>query len=165
MEDKNTDFEVYFADIFDKYYSRIYFYVLSISSNSDDAADISQETFIRFYEKREFFENESKIRGWLFRVSHNMVMDKFRKLRKLFFSEFTHEIACVDIDREEQENYLKLMREFDRLSDKHREILYLKYYENLSYEEISEILEINQGTVMSRISRAKEKLREVMKDE
>jgi RNA polymerase sigma-70 factor (ECF subfamily) len=150
-----------------KYRDRILHHALYVVKDYQEAYDVCQEVFIKAMREPRFFENEFKMKAWLFRVTSNLcfnivrdrrrrtdILDAMPKLRELDADQF--ETLFSD---EQQKNILEAM---DQLTDEHREILTLRYYSDLSYVEIAEVLGIKLGTVMSRLSRAKTRLMEVL---
>jgi len=152
-----------------RYREKLFYHSLYILKDSQEAMDVTQEVFIRSFHEPKAFEPDFKIRAWLFRVCtnlcYNIVRDKRRRggilenLGRQKISDRPPSAADHATHREMSQQMLVAM---ERISMAHRTILLLKYWDDLSYLEISEVLEIKLGTVMSRLSRAKEKLAEVL---
>lgn len=153
-----------------KYRERLLYHAMSISRDPQEAHDVVQEVFIRAMREPRFFDVGFDMRAWLFRVTtnlcYNLVRDRRRRsciLAGLPEESLpqsrpvsTREVVWVDQVREE------LITALAQLTPEHREILLLRYFGDLSYVEIAERLGIKLGTVMSRLSRARGRLGEVV---
>lgn len=150
-----------------KYRERLLNHAVYIVKDYQEAVDVTQEVFIKAMRERRFFESEFKMKAWLFRVTSNLCFNlvRDRKRRGAILDGMqkpTHLDASqgeVVLQSEQQERILAAM---DRLSEDHRKILMLRYYSDLSYAEIADALDVKLGTVMSRLSRAKNSLMEVL---
>lgn len=155
-----------------EYEKNVYNLALRMTGNSEDAADMSQEAFIKAYNSLGAFRGESKFSVWLYRIVSNVCLDFLRsKNRKPTVSLSTEnddgEEVELDIADESQSPEYLLDRSLTRdavrrglssLPPEHREILLLREIQGLSYEEIADVLGIEAGTVKSRIFRARKKL-------
>lgn len=155
-----------------RYREKLFYHALYILKDSQEAMDVTQEVFIRSFHEPKAFEPDFKIRAWLFRVCtnlcYNIVRDKKRRggiLENLGRQKVSDRPPTAADHASHREMSQQMARAMDRLSVAHRTILLLKYWDDLSYLEISEVLDIKLGTVMSRLSRAKEKLSEVLAEE
>ena len=150
-----------------KYRERLFYHALSIVTSGAEAYDIVQEVFIRAIRETRFFEEDFRIRAWLFRVTSNLcfnqVRDRNRRGAILDAAPREESARAEQVDHVfEGEQRGEVMAALDQLSDDHKEILVLRYYDDLSYAEIADVLDIKLGTVMSRLSRARCRLAEVM---
>ena len=155
-----------------EYEKSVYNLALRMTGNSEDAYDMSQEAFIKAYNSLTTFRGDSKFSVWLYRIVSNVCLDYLRsRSRKPTVSLSTEnedgEEVELDIADEEQTPEKLLERGLTRdavrrgllsLPDDHRQILLLREIEGLSYDEISEALGLEVGTVKSRIFRARKKL-------
>ena len=149
----------------ERYRDKLFYHALYILKDSEEALDVAQEVFIRAYKEPRSFEPDFKIKAWMVRVCtnlcYNIVRDKKRRsnilenLGRQKGNEKARDAMDHTVTREVSE---RMAEALDQLSLAHKTILLLKYWDDLSYLEISEVLEIKLGTVMSRLSRAKEKL-------
>ena len=153
-----------------KYRDRIYYHALYICKDSEEASDVAQDVFVRAYHEPRLFDEGFRTRAWLFRVCtnrcYNIVRDRHRRggiLDRLGKSDEalreSHKAIDDVLSRELSEGVARAMTD---LSPEHRTILLLRYFEDLSYQEIADVLQIKLGTVMSRLSRAKVRLHEVL---
>ena len=135
-----------FDNIYEEYFDRVYYKVLSVVKNDDDAEDICQETFISVYKNLSKFREESNIYTWIYRIAINKTYDFFKK-RKLEF-EINDEVLSLPEDinfdtRVILEEKLKL------ISEKEKEIVILKDIYGYKLKEIAEIKNMNLSTVKS----------------
>lgn len=139
--------------------------VYSIISNYDEAEEIVQEVFVRFYLKRDTFEGRSKIYTWLYRVSFNRAVDYIRKREreKRYRLKEYRNVEMQESDNDNSINKIILTESLAKLDDSFRIPLIMSEYKNYSYEEISEKLGLPVNTIRTRIFRARKKLLSIMK--
>ena len=145
-----------------------------ILCSREDAEDVVQETFIKTYEHLNDFDTSLKFSSWIYRIAHNEAINALRKISRLPLTPRTEEEHfflenIADSANLEEEMLKKMESESVRaalstISEKYREVLILKFLEDKSYEEISDILKKPVGTVGTLINRAKVKLREELQN-
>ena len=152
-----------------KYRDRLFSHANYIVKDQQEAYDVVQETFIKAMRETRFFNEDFKMKAWLFRVTSNRCFnirrDKKRRGAILETMQRPTSTAPRQFDQvfgEQRQGHI--LQAMDDLSQHHREILTLRYYSDLSYAEIADELDIKLGTVMSRLSRAKRSLMEVIGD-
>lgn len=162
-----------FGILVETYQGRIYNLALRMCGNPDDAFDLAQESFFRAWRGLGSFQFESAFSTWLFRLCSNACLDWLRAKKRrptvsLTTADDEDEAAQLDLpdpgkSPEElllaAEERQALERAMNSLPVEYREILTLRAINDLSYTEISEILNIREGTVKSRLSRARLALR------
>lgn len=153
-----------------KYRERLFFHAGSIVKDWHEAYDVVQEVFIKAMRESRFFQPEFKMKAWLFRVTSNlcfnMVRDRKRRGAILDGMQTIDRAHADQLDRVfHGERRSEVLAAIDTMTSDHREILLLRYYDDLSYAEIADVLEIKLGTVMSRLSRARSRLLESMGEE
>ncbi len=137
-------------------------YARSLVRHPDDAEDLVHDALVRAYERKATFRTGGNLRNWLLSIVHNTHIDRLRRAKSL---DRRHDDAAYLVDTVEQTDpnhsiRLKQLREaFHALPDEQRDALHLVAIEGLSYQEAATALSIPVGTLMSRISRAREKLR------
>ena len=163
-----------FEELVTRYEKRVYAIALRSSGSSEDAADITQEVFLKAWRSMESFRGDSGFSTWLFRITMNMCVDHARRrqtqpqTQPLVQGEEDDERPIPDTapTPEEHLENSELGRELaaalDEVSDEHRRIVLLRDVSGMSYTEIAEVLEISEGTVKSRLSRARIALRKIL---
>ena len=161
-----------FEKLVTEYEKAVYAIAQRMTGNAEDAADMTQETFIKAYNSLSSFRGDSKFSVWLYRIANNVCLDFLRsRSRKPTVSLSTEdddgEETQLDIADESQSPELLLesaltrdavRRGLDSLPPDYRQILLLREIQGLSYEEIAAALGIESGTVKSRIFRARKRL-------
>lgn len=167
----------YFYCIISRYEKVILYYILRISSFSrEDAEDVLQEVFISVYKNLNEFDDSLKFSSWIYRIAHNKTVSAWRKIKvrprsvstdiedDLFNFIASDEDILGDIEKKHTAKELRTS--LDKLDEKYKEVLVLKFLEDKDYKEISDILKKPMGTVATLISRAKAKLKiEIIKNQ
>lgn len=135
-----------FDNIYEEYFDRVYYKVLSVVKNNDDAEDICQETFISVYKNLSKFREESNIYTWIYRIAINKTYDFFKK-RKLEF-EINDDVLSLPEDINFDTKVI-LEEKLKLISEKEREIVLLKDIYGYKLKEIAEIKNMNLSTVKS----------------
>jgi len=154
-----------FEEIVKRYESKLKRYILRITYRRELVDDILQNVFIKIYKNLYSFDKKLKFSSWIYRITHNEAinfskagfMKKFISLD--FFYHFGTEDESVE-NYEKSENAEMIKKSLDKLDIKYREPLYLFYFENKNYGEISDILRVPVKTVGTLIHRAKLKIKE-----
>lgn len=155
---------------------RVYNLALRMTGSPEDAMDLSQEAFLSAWRGLKFFKGDSAFSTWLYRLTSNACIDHLRRQKRrqsvsLVVSledeqERQTEIPdCRFLPEEElqrREQRRALERGLSQLSAERRQVLVLRELEGLSYQEIGDLLELEAGTVKSRIARARNALREIL---
>ena len=135
-----------FDNIYEEYFDRVYYKVLSVVKNYDDAEDICQETFISVYKNLSKFREESNIYTWIYRIAINKTYDFFKK-RKVEF-EINDDVLSLPEDINFDTKVI-LQEKLKLISEKEREIVILKDIYGYKLKEIAEIKNMNLSTVKS----------------
>lgn len=153
-----------------KFRSKLYYHALCIVRDPQEAYDAVQEVFIKALREPRFFTEDFQMKAWLFRVTSNLcfntVRDKKRRggLLTSRSEEAAPQLPPTTASQHVQDNQVRdeMLGALEHLTPAHREILLLRYYDDLSYNEIAEVLQVKLGTVMSRLSRARSRLADVL---
>lgn len=150
-----------------KHRDKIFNHAAYILKDYQEAIDVTQEVFIKAMREPRFFEPGFQMKAWLFRVTSNLCFNMVRdRRRRTGLLEQHVRPRSVDADQIEvvfaDERQKRIGEAIAELTPDHREILELRYYGDLSYAEIADALQIRLGTVMSRLSRARARLTEVL---
>ena len=135
-----------FDNIYEEYFDRVYYKVLSVVKNDDDAEDICQETFISVYKNLSKFREESNIYTWIYRIAINKTYDFFKK-RKLEF-EINDDVLSLPEDINFDTKVI-LEEKLKLISEKEKEIVVLKDIYGYKLKEIAEMKNMNVSTVKS----------------
>ena len=135
-----------FDNIYEEYFDRVYYKVLSVVKNNDDAEDICQETFISVYKNLSKFREESNIYTWIYRIAINKTYDFFKK-RKIEF-EINDDVLSLPEDVNFDTKVI-LQEKLKLISEKEREIVILKDIYGYKLKEIAEMKDMNLSTVKS----------------
>lgn len=136
-----------------------------------DAEDVAQETFIRFYRSMEAFRGDSALKTYLTRIAINLSLSALKKRKRIwtrFPSRDRNEARWYDPAGEppdtalEDERRRRVREAIDGLDEKHRAVVVLRMMEGCSTRETAEILEVPEGTVLSRLARAMKRLEEAL---
>lgn len=165
-----------YAELMQRYKDSIYFMALKMVNNKDDAMDLTVETFGKAFENLGKYKPDFAFSTWLFRIATNNCIDFIRKKRLNVVSlnsltdqdgeERQFEIRSENLNPEEtsikkQENE-KLKNIVDQLPSRYRTLIILRYFEEQSYEEIAQQLDLPLGTVKAQLFRARDLLANVM---
>ncbi len=145
-----------FGEIVENYYDEIYKFVFLMVKDKNDAADITQETFLMVERYLKSFKGESSVKTWLYRIASNEI--------KKFYNRQKRVLKYRPERNEDTRDYSDLKDAMEKLDKDSYEILFLRYFKRMSEKEIAFILNIPEGTVKSRLFNAKEKLRKVMEN-
>lgn len=168
-----------FDELISSHQNMVFSFIYRLLGNRDDSSDITQEVFIKFYNNIDKFKGECSLKTWLLRISSNEVKNfwksKMAKNKKNTTSINDHEDDDTPLEtyipanspspRElasEKELVNNLEDQMMKLNEEFREVLILRFNEDLSYDEIASVLKTNIGTVKSRIARAREELKKLM---
>jgi RNA polymerase sigma-70 factor (ECF subfamily) len=172
---KDGDQKAYTA-LMQRYTDSLYFLALKIVNNKDDAMDLTLETFAKAFENIEKYKPDFAFSTWIFKIATNNCIDFIRKkrLNVVSLQSLTEEYRNdrqlqvisdilnpeeTSIKKEESE---KLKNILEHLPQRYRTLIILKYYDEKSYEEISQQLDLPLGTVKAQLSRARELMSNIM---
>ena len=148
--------------IFNEYSNYIYRTVLFLTRSEGLADDITQETFIKAFQKFNTFDSARPLQPWLYKIALNTTRNVLRKQKWLKFTDEIPEISCfkaVENSVLKSEERKELWQHINNLSIKSKEVLVLHFYSGLKLQEISDILGIPLGTCKSRLNSALNSLR------
>ncbi len=165
-----------------KYQNRIYNVILKMCANADDARELTQDAFVKAIENLDKFEGKSGFYTWLFRIALNLTINfckrnsqvGFKSLdseadmqdsnTKVVLRDILHDQRQVEPSQIAQNNELCeiIAKAMMKLDEEQRTVLILRDIEGMSYAEIAEILDVELGTVKSRLSRARSNLKEIV---
>nr|WP_315025000.1 sigma-70 family RNA polymerase sigma factor [uncultured Aminipila sp.] len=158
MENQSLSTDDCIENVVNMYSSMVYRLAFAQTRNKSDADDTFQEVFMRYIKRKPIFETEEHRKAWLIRVTINCS-------KKLWASTWRKRTEVLDqsiaFEIEEEKN---LYDELQKLPVKYRAVLHLFYYEDLSIEEISEVLKQKPSTIRTQLTRGRRKLKEILKE-
>ena len=170
---KNNDQKA-FNYLLDIYWDSVYGYQLKRTQNENDAEDITIQTFSKAFDKIDTFDENFKFKTWLISISKNIHIDLLRKEKKSILqvmSTDNQEVFQVVDESPSPEDKLitdqhlaKLLRDIKKLKPHYQEIINLRYFQELSYKEISKELDEPMNNVKVKLLRAKKLLAEIIRE-
>lgn len=153
--------------LYEEYYLSLYRTALLILGNKEEAEDVLQDTFLSIYKNINNLKEFNKLKPWIFSILKNSCYTRYKNRKREFPDEFVLEKADSKLISSGEDEFV-LNNEVEsallKLNHKEREVLVLFYYDDFSIEEIAKILKTFQGTVKSRLFRARKNLKkEIMK--
>jgi RNA polymerase sigma-70 factor (ECF subfamily) len=162
-----------FAELVDIYKDKIYQLAYRMTGNRQEAEDIAQETFLRVYANFHTYDDHFKFSTWIYRIATNLCIDRGRKKKPHFsldeqaegtdgldwYSRLKSQEQTPEEEVVSQELQTTVQRAISQLSPKYRSIMILRYIEDLTLQEISEVLKLPVTTIKTRIHRGREALR------
>jgi RNA polymerase sigma-70 factor (ECF subfamily) len=160
-----------FGELIERYESKLTRYVKRFTQHPDDVSDIIQIVFIKAYTHLQSFDTSRSFNSWIYRIAHNESVTYLKKKgnEKVSFIDFDtflpHPFAQEEADDHTVKREMRELMEISlaNISPKYREVLILYYYEELSYQEIADVLHIPTATVGVRIKRGKESLKKKLR--
>lgn len=160
-----------FEAIFQRYERQLYSFIYRMMGDTDDAYDLTQETFVKAYRALGRTNADLNISAWLHRIASNACLDVLRRRQRLRFLPWDgpmhdHLLLGSPLDDPErsalsQETRLTVQRVLDAMSPRHRQALVLREYEGMGCQEIGEVMGLGRSAVKSMLFRAREEFRQV----
>lgn len=160
-----------FSEVMHRYQTKLSHYLKKFFRSQDELDDVLQEVFIKAYKNLYGFDVDKKFSSWIYRIAHNEAINHIKKnsRKNISLDETEWEIVDEKLDlHDEFDNKQlgeKIQRAMGELKQKYREPLILYFFEQKSYEEISDILRLPRNTVGILIMRGKSKLKDILKYE
>lgn len=165
-----------YAELLDRYRDTIYFMLLKMVKNKNDAEDLTIEAFGKAFKNLEQYTSDFAFSTWLFRIASNNCIDFLRKRKTITVSidenyekdeyEYTYNIESTDLNPEEHfiksQNSAQLAEIVKKMKPRYRELIELRYFKEFAYEEIAQHMNLPLGTVKAQLFRARELLFNVL---
>ena len=163
-----------FETIMKTHYKKVYNIAFRMLNNSEDASDMAQEAFVKIYQSIAGFKHESSLATWVYRIATNVCLDEIRKRKNRnvvsmdgyiesdeseMVKQFKANQLSVEDLFENKETQKEISELLMSLSEEHRTMIVLRDYNGMNYEEIAKITNSTLGTVKSRLSRARNALK------
>jgi len=153
-----------------KYQQKIYWHVRKMVIDHDDANDLTQDIFVKIFQNLGTFRNDSKLFTWVYRVASNETLTFLAKKRRVFM------MPLIDVEAqlshlldngshiEGDEIQVKLQKAILKLPEKQRLVFNMRYFDDLSYEDMAEVLNTSVGGLKASYHHAKNKIEEYLQD-
>lgn len=153
----------------DTYQSRLYWHIRRLVVQHDVAQDILQDTFIKAYHYFHQFKRESQLYTWLYRIATNETLQHLNKANKMKMSDQDAEyhlqnLVDNNMENDAEEIQILLQKAIHSLPEKQKLVFTMRYYDELPYEEMSQILDMSIGTLKTNYHYAKQKVEEYIKE-
>ncbi|MFS1515310.1 RNA polymerase sigma factor [Bacillus sp. SCS-151] len=157
-----------YAHIINKYKNSLFATILRMTKNPQDAQDLVQEVFIKVYHQLHKYDGQGSFSNWMYRVAINHCIDEFRKKHYKMKQVEINEGDLLNMNDPEviflkKEKQRQLERLIETLQEDERMVILLRYVNELSYNEISELVDLPLSTVRNKLHRAKRKMRLTVK--
>jgi len=168
-----------YAELMDRYRDSIYYMLLKMVNNKDDADDLTIEAFGKAFNRLELYTPNFAFSTWLFKIASNNAIDFIRRKKKNTMSinqsiggedgdELYMDLKSSDLTPEEisiKEQKIQYLRQLvSKLKPRYRQLIEMRYFQQLAYEEIAEELDLPLGTVKAQLFRARDMLFQVLKN-
>lgn len=162
-----------FSILVDRYKDLVFTLAIRMVKNREEAEEVSQDTFIKVYKSISKFKGNSKFSTWIYKVAYNTCLDRLKKIKREYnvvtIDEYTeHQVKTIDnaLDRlEEQEHKDKIQKCLQLLPSDDSFLLTLYYFEELSLEEISKVVNLTANNVKVKLFRSRKKLTTILKEQ
>ena len=152
----------------DAYQSRLYWHIRRLIVDHDLAQDVLQDTFIKAYQNFHQFKQDSQLYTWLYRIATNESLQQLNKLKKMQKTDedaeyYLQNLVAENVESDAEEIQILLQKAIQTLPEKQKLVFTMRYYEDLPYEEISQILDMSVGTLKTNYHYAKKKVEDFLK--
>lgn len=176
IEQAKTGDQIAFTFLLDHYWNEVYGFMLKRTENETDSEDITIETFAKAFDKIATYNPEFQFNTWLIAIAKNVHIDLLRKKKSSLFVEITDEedyqaynVADSTPSAEDEliteQNLSQLLQYIKVLKPHYQEVIQLRYFQELTYQEISDKIEEPLSNVKIKLLRAKKLLAEIIKDQ
>ncbi len=150
------------AVLFNRHHAGLFRYAMRMTGQREWSEDLVQEIFVRVLRYRETYRDGNLFTTWVYRIARNAYIDQARKRRREVHTEEPVDLPVNPSNGLEQNQDLELLRQaLDKLPEAQRELLVLARFQQMPYEQIAALLEIETGTVKTRVHRAVKQLRDI----
>ena len=160
------DVEENLEKLLDIYADRLIGFINSFVKDINSSEDIMMEVFLQLLKSKPVFEDEKKLKAWLFQVDSNKAFNFLKKNKSLVKLDEGILVDTIELEKKlYSDNISKILKEsMERLKPKYKQVLYLSYFEEMSNQEISLALQMDERQVRNIKHRAKQKLNEILKE-
>ncbi len=153
--------EAAFAEIYARYSQRIYAYCLRVTGNNEDANDIFQDAFLKFFDAVKSTKNMTNLSAFLLIITRNLCLN-YKRDKKIMVSIEDYQLLSHDKGYEQKEIMELISHALNCLDFEFREAFILRVYHGMSYEEAAEVTGDTESAIKNRVWRAKQRLKEIL---
>ncbi len=178
MEFVQQDDHLAFNEIVKRYRDRLHNFLFRYTRNHEDCEDLVQETFFRVYKSKHSYTRIARLSTWMYTIAINLAKSMHKKKKRMPLLSIhkddsdpnSHELLLLsqfsEVDHEVhiQMGVQQLKDVMNKVNEEFREVIYLRDFEEMTYEEIAEITDLPMGTVKSRINRGRAQIQSLMKE-
>lgn len=162
-----------FGVLVDRYEAKLLRYGRKFLARQEDIQDIVQDVFVSTYQNMQSFDTSQKFSPWIYRIAHNAFVNGLRRKERAplisidFDTLVSHAIYedPAESEREQKDMRILIDKGLQNLSPKYREVLVLHYFEEMSYKDMADVLQVPKGTIGVRLKRAKEALKAALSEQ
>lgn len=152
----------------DAYQSRLYWHIRRLIIDHDLAQDVLQETFIKAYNNFHQFKQDSQLYTWLYRIATNEALQQLNKMKKMQKTDedaeyYMQNLMADNIETDAEEIQAILQKAIQTLPEKQKLVFTMRYYDEMPYEEMSQILDMSVGTLKTNYHYARQKVEDYIK--
>ena len=152
-----------FRRLYDLTHQKIYFFVCRLVKETQLAEDVVMETYTAVWKSAKKFQGRSKVQTWIFGIARNLAMNALKKRRPEYaIDDFPQLATDGGVDVAGMERKAVIAKGLLKISDKHREVLDLVFFQGFTYVEIADILKVSENTVKTRVFYAKKSLYQIL---
>ena len=157
--------------LMDKYQEKVYWVIRRMVIEHDSADDIAQETFVKVWKNIESFKGDSKLYTWIYRIATNEALNHLRKKKRRFFlpiGDVEHELSSsldTDIYYSGDQIQLKLQKALLKLPEKQRLVFNMKYFEEMKFKDIAEVMDVSVGSLKAQYHHAVKKIEKFIQED
>lgn len=164
---RGVDVDKGFRQLLSEYKERIYWHIRGIVGTHEDAADVLQNTFLKAYKNIKSFKLDSKFYTWIYRIATNESLNHLQRNKKYVGEGDISELRDLKADEYFDGNQAQMVLQsaLESLPHKQKVVFNMKYFDNMSYKEMSEILETSVGALKASFHHAKNKIEAFVKQQ
>jgi RNA polymerase sigma-70 factor (ECF subfamily) len=169
MLSNEIDFEKGFSCLIKKYQEKMYWHIRRMVHFHDDADDIIQNTFIKIFKNIKGFKAQSKLYTWIYRIAINETLSFIKKKKKMNASSLDENLSELEMHLTADSYFdgdkaqLALLKAIETLPERQKMVFNLRYYDELSYKDMSEVLDVSEGSLKASFHHAVKKVEEYLK--
>ena len=165
-----------YVELVNRYKDRLFNFIFPFFGDVEQSEDVVQETMLRLYEKKHYYKEIAKFSTWIYTIARNLANTELRKrkrrkttyLSQMSKGDLQYDIPAIqdDVDQDLQNEFMRnrINQAIDALPDHFKTVIILRDIQELSYDDISNIVEVPLGTIKSRINRARLQLQAELQD-